>query len=85
MNAGRDIVDAARRVTSMSDKEIKAFARHDPDVFRDIARYVVAAVTAAAGIVIECGYCDRAHRADDPKCERREATTTATSSPESGT
>lgn len=34
----RDMVAAIKSVMDMSDAEIKKFARHDPDIFRDVAR-----------------------------------------------
>ncbi len=33
----RNTVRAARRVASMSDEQIQTFAKHDPDIFRDVA------------------------------------------------
>jgi hypothetical protein len=38
MKVPRDLLQAVRRVAEMSDKEILRFAKHDPDIFRDVAR-----------------------------------------------
>ena len=38
----RDIQAATKRVANMTDDEIALSARHDPDIFRDVARAALA-------------------------------------------
>lgn len=35
----RDIIAATKSVANMTDEEVKMFAQHDPDIFRDVARW----------------------------------------------
>lgn len=35
----RDIIEATKRVAAMTDEEVSEFAKHDPDIFRDVARW----------------------------------------------
>lgn len=39
---GRDIPGATRRVSDMTNDEIALFAKHDPDIFRHVARAAIA-------------------------------------------
>lgn len=37
----RDILEAAQHIANMNQDEVELFARHDPDIFRDVAKSLV--------------------------------------------
>ena len=56
----RNLHDAAVRIVSMDQAEIELFARHDPDIFRDVARTFLEGRKQRP-----CPSCNN----EDPECE----------------